>query len=192
MARLGIELYWSEREQGVALCRRAMDIARRLDDPHTSIIVLWARHLSLRNPASLEQPAARAVVRDRGAAFVRGLLLKAIQINPSGCGCACTWANYQRVIRLLRQGRHPRRPDCRVRTRRIDPGLLDAARPGGERWRPALRAGGREGAQGPGRDSSNVRSHLVSRAPPREPCGAILDSSSCAASFSSASAASIQ
>jgi class 3 adenylate cyclase len=58
MARLGIELYWSEREQGVALCRRAVDIARRLDDPHTSIIVLWARHLSLRNPDSLEQRLA--------------------------------------------------------------------------------------------------------------------------------------
>jgi hypothetical protein len=58
MARLGIELYWSEREQGVALCRRAVDIARRLDDQHTSIIVLWARHLSLRNPDSLEQRLA--------------------------------------------------------------------------------------------------------------------------------------
>ena len=58
LARMGIELYWSERPEGVALCERALDMARRLDDPHTSIIALWAHHLSLRNPDCLEQRLA--------------------------------------------------------------------------------------------------------------------------------------
>jgi eukaryotic-like serine/threonine-protein kinase len=58
LARQGIELYWSEREQAVALCQQAVDMARRLDDPHTSIVALWGRWLSLRNPDSLEQRLA--------------------------------------------------------------------------------------------------------------------------------------
>ena len=58
LARLGIELYWSEREQAVALCQQAVEMARRLDDPHTLIVALWGRWLSLRNPDSLEQRLA--------------------------------------------------------------------------------------------------------------------------------------
>jgi eukaryotic-like serine/threonine-protein kinase len=58
LARQGIELYWSEREQAVALCQQAVDMARRLDDPHTLIVALWGRWLSLRNPDSLEQRLA--------------------------------------------------------------------------------------------------------------------------------------
>jgi eukaryotic-like serine/threonine-protein kinase len=55
LARLGIELYWAERERSVALCQEAVEMARRLDDPHTLIVALWGRHLSLRNPDGLEQ-----------------------------------------------------------------------------------------------------------------------------------------
>jgi class 3 adenylate cyclase/tetratricopeptide (TPR) repeat protein len=58
LARLGIELYWADRERSVALCQEAVEIARRLNDPHTSIVALWGRHLSLRNPDSLEQRLA--------------------------------------------------------------------------------------------------------------------------------------
>ena len=58
ISRLGIELYWSEREQAVALCQQAVEMARRLDDPHTLIVALWGRWLSLRNPDSLEQRLA--------------------------------------------------------------------------------------------------------------------------------------
>jgi eukaryotic-like serine/threonine-protein kinase len=58
LARLGIELYWADRERSVALCQEAVEIARRLDDPHTLIVALWGRHLSLRNPDSLEQRLA--------------------------------------------------------------------------------------------------------------------------------------
>ncbi len=58
LARLGIELYWSERDQAVALCQQAAEMAKRLDDPHTSIVALWGRWLSLRNPDSLEQRLA--------------------------------------------------------------------------------------------------------------------------------------
>ena len=58
LARLGIELYWSEREQAVTLCQQAADMARRLDDPHTLIVALWGRWHSLRNPDSLEQRLA--------------------------------------------------------------------------------------------------------------------------------------
>ncbi len=58
LARLGIELYWSEREQAVALCQQAVEMAKRLDDPHASIVALWCRCLSLRNPDSLEQRLA--------------------------------------------------------------------------------------------------------------------------------------
>jgi eukaryotic-like serine/threonine-protein kinase len=58
LARLGIELYWTDRERSVALCQEAVEIARRLNDPHTSIVALWGRHLSLRNPDSLEQRLA--------------------------------------------------------------------------------------------------------------------------------------
>ena len=58
LARLGIELYWSDRERSVALCQQAVEMARRLDDPHTLIVALWGRRLSLRNPDSLEQRLA--------------------------------------------------------------------------------------------------------------------------------------
>jgi class 3 adenylate cyclase len=58
LARLGIELYWSEREQAVALCQKAADMARGVNDPHTLIVALWGRWLSLRNPDSLEQRLA--------------------------------------------------------------------------------------------------------------------------------------
>jgi len=58
LARLGIELYWSEREQAVALCQQAAEMAKRLDDPHSSIVALWGRWLSLRNPDSLERRLA--------------------------------------------------------------------------------------------------------------------------------------
>ena len=58
LARLGIELYWSEREQAVALCQQAADMARRIEDPHSLIVALWGRWLSLRNPDSLEQRLA--------------------------------------------------------------------------------------------------------------------------------------
>jgi eukaryotic-like serine/threonine-protein kinase len=58
LARLGIELYWADRDRSVALCQEAVEIARRLDDPHTLIVALWGRHLSLRNPDSLEQRLA--------------------------------------------------------------------------------------------------------------------------------------
>jgi eukaryotic-like serine/threonine-protein kinase len=58
LARLGIELYWSERDQAVALCQQAAEMARRLDDPRTLIVALWGRWLSLRNPDALEQRVA--------------------------------------------------------------------------------------------------------------------------------------
>jgi eukaryotic-like serine/threonine-protein kinase len=58
LARLGLELYWSEREGGAALCQQAVNMAKRVEDPHTSIIALWARHLSLRRPDALEQRLA--------------------------------------------------------------------------------------------------------------------------------------
>ncbi|XIA66433.1 hypothetical protein ACFIOY_10795 [Bradyrhizobium sp. TZ2] len=58
LARLGIELYWSERERAIALCQQAADMARGVNDPHTLIVALWGRWLSLRNPDSLEQRLA--------------------------------------------------------------------------------------------------------------------------------------
>ena len=58
LARWGIELYWSDREQAVALCQQAADMARRLGDPYTLIVALWGRWHSLRNPDSLEQRLA--------------------------------------------------------------------------------------------------------------------------------------
>jgi class 3 adenylate cyclase len=58
LARLGIELYWSERERAVELCQQAVEMARRVDDPRTTIVALWGRHLSLRNPDSLQQRLA--------------------------------------------------------------------------------------------------------------------------------------
>jgi eukaryotic-like serine/threonine-protein kinase len=58
LARLGIELYWADRERSVALCQEAVEIARRLDDQRTLIVALWGRHLSRRNPDSLEQRLA--------------------------------------------------------------------------------------------------------------------------------------
>ena len=41
LARLGIELYWADRERSVALCQEAVEIARRLDDQRTLIVALW-------------------------------------------------------------------------------------------------------------------------------------------------------
>lgn len=58
LARLGVELYWSERDRGTHLCQKAVDIARRLGDRHTLILVLWAHHLSLRNPDSIQDRLA--------------------------------------------------------------------------------------------------------------------------------------
>ena len=58
LARLGIELYWSERDHAVALCQQAVEMAKRLDDPHASTVALWCSCLSLRNPDSLEQRLA--------------------------------------------------------------------------------------------------------------------------------------
>jgi eukaryotic-like serine/threonine-protein kinase len=58
LARVGVELYWSDREKSVALCQHAVEMAKRLDDPHTTIVALWCRWHSLRNPDSLEQRLA--------------------------------------------------------------------------------------------------------------------------------------
>jgi len=58
LARLGIELYWSEPQQAVALSQQAVEIARRLGDAHTLIVALWGRHLAMRGPDSLEQRLA--------------------------------------------------------------------------------------------------------------------------------------
>jgi class 3 adenylate cyclase len=55
LARVGVELYWSDQKQSVALCQQAAEMARRLDDPHTTIIALWGRHLSRRDPDGLAQ-----------------------------------------------------------------------------------------------------------------------------------------
>jgi class 3 adenylate cyclase len=60
LARLGIELYWSDRDHGTELCQQAVEIARRLDDQHSLVIALWAHHLSLRNPDCLAQRLADA------------------------------------------------------------------------------------------------------------------------------------
>ena len=72
LARLGIELYWSEREHAVALCQQAVDMAKRLDDPHASIVALWCRCLSLRNPNSLVQRLARHARSDHNRGARRG------------------------------------------------------------------------------------------------------------------------
>jgi eukaryotic-like serine/threonine-protein kinase len=79
LARLGIELYWSERKQAVALCQQAVEMAKRLDDPHTSIVALWGRYLSLRNPDSLEQRLtdAREVITVAERAGERDFALEA-------------------------------------------------------------------------------------------------------------------
>jgi eukaryotic-like serine/threonine-protein kinase len=58
LARVGVEIYWSDQKQSVALCQQAAEMARRLDDPHTTIIALWGRHLSRRDPDGLEQRLA--------------------------------------------------------------------------------------------------------------------------------------
>ena len=58
LARLGLELYWSDRDKSVALCQQAAEMAGRLRDPHTTIVALWCRWHSLRNPDSLEQRLA--------------------------------------------------------------------------------------------------------------------------------------
>jgi class 3 adenylate cyclase/tetratricopeptide (TPR) repeat protein len=60
LARLGIELYWSERERSVAVCQQAVEMARRLDDPHTTIVALWGRQIAMRNPDGLDQRLADA------------------------------------------------------------------------------------------------------------------------------------
>jgi class 3 adenylate cyclase len=79
LARLGVELYWCDREEGTGLCERAVAIAGRLTDPHTSIIALWARHLALRNPDSLEQRLedTREVIRIAELAGERDFALEA-------------------------------------------------------------------------------------------------------------------
>lgn len=79
LARLGIELYWSERDQAVALCQQAAEMAQRLGDPHASIVALWGRHLSLRNPDSLQQRLAdtRAVIALAERAGERDFALEA-------------------------------------------------------------------------------------------------------------------
>jgi class 3 adenylate cyclase/tetratricopeptide (TPR) repeat protein len=58
LARVGVELYWSDQKQSVILCEQAAEMARRLNDPHTTIIALWGRHLSRRDPDGLEQRLA--------------------------------------------------------------------------------------------------------------------------------------
>ena len=58
LARVGVELYWSDQKESVALCQQAAEMARRLNDPHTTIIALWGRHLSRRDPDGLEQRLA--------------------------------------------------------------------------------------------------------------------------------------
>ena len=58
LARLGVELYWSERDTAVRLCRQAVDMARSLGDPHTQIVALWGSHITQRNPDSLERRLA--------------------------------------------------------------------------------------------------------------------------------------
>jgi class 3 adenylate cyclase len=58
LARVGVELYWSDQKQSVAICQQAAEMARRLDDPHTTIIALWGRHLSRRDPDGLKQRLA--------------------------------------------------------------------------------------------------------------------------------------
>lgn len=79
LARLGIELYWSDRRQAVALCQQAVEMAERLNDPHTSIVALWGRQLALRNPDSLDQRLAdtRAVIAIAERAGERDFALEA-------------------------------------------------------------------------------------------------------------------
>ena len=119
LARLGLELYWSERERCVALCQQAVEMAGRLDDPHTTIVALWGRHLSLRNPDSLEQRLAdtRDVIMIAERAGERDFALE---------------ARYYRIADLLEVRGHRRRrrraariPDRRSRTERpFQAGLL--------------------------------------------------------------------
>ena len=96
LARLGVELYWSDRERSVALCQQAAEMARRLDDPHTKIVALWCRRHSLRNPDSLEQRLAdtREAISLAEGAGERDFALE---------------ARYYRVADLARSGRHCRR-----------------------------------------------------------------------------------
>lgn len=91
LARLGIELYWSEREQAVVLCQQAAEMAKSVDHPHTSIVALWGRWLSLRNPDSLEQRLAdtREVITIAELAGERDFALE---------------ARYYRVADLLEAG----------------------------------------------------------------------------------------
>ena len=91
LARLGVELYWSDREQCVALCQRAAEMAKRLDDPHTTIVALWCRWHSLRNPDSLDQRLAdtNEVIRLAERAGERDFALE---------------ARYYRVADLLEAG----------------------------------------------------------------------------------------
>ena len=79
LARLGVELYWTDRTESASLCQRAVDIAKRLGDSQTSIIALWARHLALRNPDSLEQRLedTREVIRIAEQAGERDFALEA-------------------------------------------------------------------------------------------------------------------
>ena len=58
IARLGLELYWSDRKRAVQLSHQAVDMSRRLNHARTMAVALWGRHLALRNPDSLEQRLA--------------------------------------------------------------------------------------------------------------------------------------
>jgi class 3 adenylate cyclase len=58
LARVGVELYWSDQGRSVVLCQEAAEMAGRLGDPRTTIIALWGRHLSRRDPDGLEQRLA--------------------------------------------------------------------------------------------------------------------------------------
>jgi predicted ATPase len=56
LARLGVELYWSDREQAVALCQQAVEMATRLNDPHNDRRAL----VSLALAAQPRQPRTAA------------------------------------------------------------------------------------------------------------------------------------
>jgi eukaryotic-like serine/threonine-protein kinase len=56
LARLAVELYWSEkRQEGVALGQEALSMARRLGDPVALVDALTARHMALWRPEEVEE-----------------------------------------------------------------------------------------------------------------------------------------
>jgi class 3 adenylate cyclase len=56
LARLAVELYWSEkRQQGVALGQEALAMARRVGDPVALVDSLTARHIALWRPEEVEE-----------------------------------------------------------------------------------------------------------------------------------------